>query len=213
MRPESPTTPDRLDPERAAVIVIDLQNDFCHPDGLQARQGRDVSRVQDPVAQAVRLMDAAHAVGVPVFVVQNQHSPESDTAEWLHRHPDPQRAQTCQIGTWGAEFYGFTPTADDRVVTKTRYSAFVRTTLEQELRAIDRNSLLFAGVTTGTCVESSVRDAVCLDFLATVVADCCGAYTDEAHERSLASVRAGFGAVCRLDDVVDRWRQDERSAV
>ena len=206
MSPDMPPPPDRLDPRHCAVIAIDLQNDFCHPEGLQARQGRDVSRVQAPLAQAVHLMAAARQVGVPVYLVRNQHSAESDTVEWLNRHPDPHRAQSCQVGTWGAEFCGFSPAADDHVVPKSRYSAFVNTPLADDLRAAGRTSLLFAGVTTATCVESSVRDAVCMDFLATLVEDCCGAYDEDAHQRGVRAVSAGFGEVRRLAEVVARWQ-------
>ncbi len=198
--------PDRLEPGVCAVIAIDLQNDFCHPQGLQARQGRDVSRVQEPLLRAQSLMAEARRVGVPVYLVQNQHSPASDSAEWLNRHPDPHREQSCQTGSWGAEFCGFEPGDGDHVVPKTRYSAFINTTLADDLRAAGRTSLLFAGVTTATCVESSLRDAVCMDFLGTLVEDCCGAYTDEAHQRGVRAVTAGFGEVRSLDEVILAWR-------
>jgi ureidoacrylate peracid hydrolase len=154
-------------------------------------------------------MQAAREAGVPVYLVQNQHSAESDTEAWLNRHPNPSRAQSCQVGSWGADFCGFEPQTGDHVVPKTRYSAFINTTLADDLRAAGRTSLLFAGVTTATCVESSLRDAVCLDFLATLVEDCCGAYDEESHRRGVRAVTAGFGEVRSLDEVIAHWQTGE----
>ena len=198
---------DRLDRDIAALVVIDAQNDFCHPEGLSARQGKDVGPLQAPLRRVHALIEAAHRYDVPVYLVQNEHTPDSDTPEWLERHPNYWREQNCQKDTWGAEFCGFAPAAGDVVVTKHRYSAFIGTTLESRLREAGRRSLLFAGFTTATCVESSLRDAVCLDFLATVVEDCCAAYDPQAHAHAIAAMGTGFGEVTTYDRIVTRWSE------
>ena len=195
---------DRLDREIAALVVIDAQNDFCHPDGLSARQGRNIGLVQEPLSRLHRLIGAAHHYDVPVFLVQNVHTPDSDTPEWLERHPH-RRAQNCQEGTWGAEFCGFSPAPQDTVVRKHRYSGFIGTCLEEQLRAAGRRSLLFTGFTTATCVESSLRDAVCLDFVATVVEDCCAAYDEVAHANAIRAMGTGFGEVNTSEQILARW--------
>ncbi len=197
--------PDRLHPDRSAVVVIDVQNDFCHPDGVSAGLGKDLSGVESAVARLADFLPAARAAGVPVVFVRNLHSPGSDTPEWLARHPNPGRAQTCQVGTWGAEFYGVAPVEGDVVVDKHRYSAFTRTRLEEVLEGLGRRSLLFCGVASNTCVETSLRDAVCRDFLATMVEDCSGAYSPEAHQRAVVSVRSGFGLVATSTEIVRDW--------
>lgn len=196
---------DRLDRRSAALVVVDAQNDFGHPEGLLAKQGRNVGLVQKPLERLKGLIASARAHKVPVYLIQNIHAPGSDTREWLERHADAGRAQTCQIGTWGAEFCGITPAPEDTVVVKHRYSAFIRTTLEAQLRANNRSSLLFAGLTTATCVESSFRDAVCLDFAATVVEDCCAAYDEVAHANAVRAMGTGFGEVCTAQHVMDYW--------
>ena len=198
---------DRLDRDLAALVVIDAQNDFCHEDGLSARQGSDVSRVREPLERLGALISAARTYDVPVYFIQNLHTAESDTREWLERHAGLNREQNCQVGSWGAEFCGVQPEEGDRVVTKRRYSAFINTSLENDLRAHDRSSLLFAGFTTGACVESSLRDAVCLDFAATLVDDCCGAYIAASHDRAVESVRSGFGVVRSGEDIIRHWAE------
>lgn len=204
----------RFRPDACVLLVIDAQNDFCHPRGLQAQQGKDVGRTAAPMRRLQALIDVARQQQVPVVLVRTTHSAETDTDEWLGRHPDPLRPQSCQEGSWGAEFYGVRPEPSDHVVVKHRYSAFVASELAPLLRRLGRRSLLFTGFTTGTCVESSLRDAVCNDFLATLVEDCCGAYTARAHERAVEAVQEGFGEVADSAEVCRAWqRADQRRDV
>lgn len=186
-------------------MVVDAQNDFCHVDGLLSRQGRDVARVQPALDRLAAFLAAARAADVPVVFIQNLHQDSTDSPEWLARHTDGDRAQSCRAGTWGAEFCQVGPQPGDHVVTKHRYSAFIGTALPALLDQLGRRSLLFTGFTTSVCVESSLRDAVCLDFLATLVEDCCGAYSARAHERAVESVRLGFGVVATSDRIRAAW--------
>ena len=204
---EEPTVQERirLDPTTAAVIVIDAQNDFCHPEGILAQQGRDVGRLQQPLERLGRFLAQARAASVPVFFVQNLHDDSSDSPAWRARHSDSDRAQSCQHGSWGAQFCHVEPQDGDIVVTKHRYSAFVETDLKAQLESRDRRSLLFTGFTTSVCVETSLRDAVCHDFLTTLVEDCCGAYSDRAHQRAVEGVSLGFGLVATSDRITSLW--------
>jgi ureidoacrylate peracid hydrolase len=200
----------RVDPAGSVLVVIDAQNDFCHPQGVQALQGKDVARVAEPMRRLQLLVEAAREHQVPVVLVRTTHGVETDTPEWLGRHGDPGRAQSCQDGSWGAAFFGVQPAPGDHVVVTHRYSAFTSGELAPLLDRLGRRSLLFAGFTTGTCVESSLRDAVCLDFLATLLEDCCGAYTQRAHDRAVEAVQEGFGVVTNSDEVIRNWQRAER---
>lgn len=202
----------RIHAADAAVVVIDVQNDFCHPEGRQASQGQHVLRVQSTVERIDELVGHARTVGVPVVWVRTTHAAETDSPEWMARHPDPAREQSCAAGTWGAEFYRVAPAPGEVVIEKHRYNGFTGTTLDEELTALGRRSLLFCGVTSNTCVETTLRDAVCRDYLVTFVDDCCGAYTAAAHERAVESVRAGFGVVTDSATVISAWLQDARAA-
>ena len=205
VRSAAPDMASRLDPGVAVLVVIDAQNDFCHPQGLQARQGKDVSLVAQPLARLATLIDLARRASVPVVFVRTHHSGDTDTDAWLARHPDPSRTQSCQVGTWGAEFCDVGPLTGEHVVTKHRYSAFVGTTLRQTFDELGRDSAVFAGFTTGTCVESSLRDAVNADLRATLVEDCSAAYSEVAHQRAIDAVSAGFGLVVRSHDLEREW--------
>jgi nicotinamidase-related amidase len=198
----------RFDPRRSAIVVIDVQNDYCSPSGALARLGRDVTEVDATVDNIEILIDAARSQGVPVCFVTMAQSPADGDGPWARRRPlaPPKPATTvCAAGTWGAELYRLVPRTGDLRVEKHRYSAFLQTGLELELRARGRDSLLFCGVATDVCVETSLRDAVCRDFYTTLVEDCCAARDHHAHLRAIAAVRADHGLVASSSSIIDHW--------
>lgn len=208
---EAPLTPGAQDPSVSALVVVDLQNDFCHPDGMQANSGKSVVAAQLAACQTEQFIASARAHDVPVFFVQNTHSDATDSPAWRNRRRPNPPTTNCLVGTWGAEFYGVHPQPHDVVIRKHRYSAFINTELAQLLKDTGRSSLHFAGVATSVCVETSLRDAVCLDFEATLVADCCGDYDQSAHQGSLARIASAFGEVRSWAQVVHAWDQFQDS--
>jgi nicotinamidase-related amidase len=201
--------PVRFNPNRAALIVIDVQNDFCSPDGAVSELGSDVAAVQAMVPRLVALIDSARAAGVPVIFVRTTHDATDDSVAWLGRYAlepaDAPAGVICRTGSWGAEFYGVTPAADEIVITKHRYSAFVGTGLDMTLRTLGVDSLLFTGVATEVCVESSLRDGLSAEYLVTLVSDCAATYTREAQEASVAVVERSFGVITTAAALADTW--------
>lgn len=198
-------SPARIVADCTAVVVIDVQNDFCHPDGLRGRNGGDVSGMVEVVARINDLVAATRRFDVPAIFVYTTHGPESDSPMWLGRNVDVARPQSCQKGSWGAGFFGIEPEAGDHVVEKHRYSAFWATPLQQVLQDLGRQSVVLCGVATNVCVETTLRDAVDRDFYATIVSDACGAHRKEAHDNTLKSVERSFGLVCDTGSIIDYW--------
>jgi len=205
-----PDMPFRYDPSHAALVVIDVQNDFCHPEGAVARLGSDVSAVESMVPRLIALIDEARAASVPVVFVRTTHDETDDSASWLSRYAlEPDQAPPgviCRTGSWGAEFYGVAPEAGDIVITKHRYSAFVGTSLDMTLRTMGARSLLFTGVATEVCVESSLRDGLSAEYLVGLVADAAATYTTQAQDASIAVVSRSFGVVTSSEELVAAWR-------
>jgi Amidases related to nicotinamidase len=199
----------RYDPAHVALVVVDVQNDFCHPEGAVAMMGSDVSAAVDMVPRLRFLIDRAHSVGVPVVFVQTMHDETNDTATWLDRVAvEPGGVQTgriCRTGSWGADFYGVAPGVEDAIVTKHRFSAFVGTNLDIVLRTLGVRSLLVAGVATEVCVESTLRDGLSAEYYVSLVEDCSATYIAEAHESAVRNVRRNFGTVVTSDELVGMW--------
>ncbi len=197
---------------RTALVVIDMQNDYCHPDGSFGRRGATLT---PPLASTVenlrRLASAARETGVPVIFIRTGHGPWSDSPTWLGRLrgiPGVDKLPVCAEGTWGAEFYGLDPAPGDRVVTKHRYSAFVNTQLPLYLRSLEVRTLVCCGVVTNVCVESTAREAFMNDFHVVTVSDACSATSTEEHEGALFNLDRYFGRVETTDAILACWQEN-----
>jgi ureidoacrylate peracid hydrolase len=199
-----------LDRDRCAVVVVDLQNDYCHEDGALALMGRDVAAVQAMIPDVARMIDAARAAGVPVIFVRTTHGEWTDTPAWVERGRggpslDTQRVPIVRAGTWGAEFYGVAPGEGDHIVTKHRYSAFLYTPLELALRAKRRDTILLAGATTNICVAATATDGLMRGFSPILVRQCVATHTEAEQAAAFAEFEDHVGVVADLADLLDVW--------
>jgi len=203
--------PFRYDPAHTALVIVDVQNDFCSPQGsLATLTGADVSAAVEMAPRLVRLIDSARAAKLPVIFIQTIHDETNDTPQWLNRHvgePDGTKRGgiTCRTGSWGAEFYEVAPQPGEIVVNKYRYSAFAGTNLEIVLTTLGIHSLLFTGVATEVCVESSLRDGLFAEYYVSLVEDCAATYSQEAHEASVRGIAKNFGTVVTSDYLTGLW--------
>ena len=205
-----PEVPFRYDPSHTALVIIDVQNDFCSPAGSLAGLGFDVSAAQRIVPRLLELVTVARRIGLPVFFVRTLHDGTTDSPEWLGRVGDGPGTErtglTCRTDTWGSEFFEIKPGPGEPVVTKNRFSAFVGTNLDLILRTRGIRSLLFTGVTTETCVESTLRDGLFRDYYVSLVEDCAASYDKDAHTASVNIVANNFGTVVLSGQLLNFWR-------
>lgn len=194
-------------PAHTAVVVIDMQNDFCAPGGWTDRVvKRDISRF-GAVAQTIgQLLDAARTASVPVVWVRADYS--------AHAVVEPMRARSqrlgitedcCVPGTWGADWFGVAPQPDEPVVTKHCYSGFRDPALHEALQARGVRTIVFAGVQTHVCVESTLRDGHSHGYYCVVPADCVASPSVAAHDVMLSTVGAIFGTVTTLAEMTAEW--------
>ena len=163
---------ERCDPRLAALLVVDVQNDFVSPEGSAGKRGEDVSGALAMMPNLLALIEAARRVALTIVYIRTTHSEWTDTPSWIYRSSQKSGLSTCREGTWGADFYeGISPQASERVVIKHRYSAFINTDLNTVLKARGIQSVLVCGVATNVCVETSARDAYMFDYYVTVIDD------------------------------------------
>lgn len=199
------------EPGRWGVLLVDVQNDFCHSQGLMARRGRHAA-AGAWFENLQQLVAAARQHGVPVIHVRVEHSDHTNSPVWVRRlsqaraqGPAPLSETACAAGTWGAEFFGIVPLPDETVVTKHRYSAFMGTNLDLVLRSKGIRSVVVTGVKTNVCVESTVRDAFQLDYGAILAADCSATDSDALFEATVTNVQRNFGLVLSARQIMDFW--------
>jgi ureidoacrylate peracid hydrolase len=193
-----------------AVAVIDMQNDYCHERGAMARMGNDVGAAESAAASISELQRLAHDHDVPCIFVRTTHGPWTDTPGWRGRGRGGGLLQIGDEpflgeGSWGAEFFGVEPAAEDLVITKHRYSAFAFTPFELALRARACDSVLFAGTMTNVCVEATALDAVMRGFRPLLVADCTATSSSAVQAQSIDKFAAVIGPVVDLARVRAAW--------
>ncbi|HEX9146213.1 MAG TPA: isochorismatase family cysteine hydrolase [Candidatus Binatia bacterium] len=204
---------ERCDPRLAALLVVDVQNDFVSPEGSAGKRGEDVSGALAMMPNLLALIEAARRVALTIVYIRTTHSEWTDTPSWIYRSSQKSGLSTCREGTWGAEFYqGISPRPSERVVIKHRYSAFINTDLNTVLRARGIQSVLVCGVATNVCVETSARDAYMFDYYVTVIDDCSAAYDAKLHMTTLENVRRHFGLVASSSEIAEVWSGLARKA-
>jgi ureidoacrylate peracid hydrolase len=191
--------------QRPALIVIDMQNGFCCADGFMNKIGLDYTTSEAAVEPITRLVAAARSAPIPIFFTRYTLNEDySDAGLILELFPAIKDARGMIRDTWDADIVDeLKPQAGERVVDKTRYSAFYDTDLEQQLRELDVDTLIVCGVTTNICVESTVRDAFFRDIRVVVPSDGTAAVTPELHEGALRDFEYGFGRVSTVVEITD----------
>jgi ureidoacrylate peracid hydrolase len=196
---------------RTAVVVIDPQNDFLHPDGWYARSGVDIGHMRRMIEPTASLVGEARARGVPVVWTRHGFRDARDAGTLFQLRPFL-RDGGLRVGTWGYEILAeLEPRDSDWFVEKNRLSAFYNTNLELVLRGLDALTVVFAGVLTNQCVAATSKDASFRDFLPIVVEECTGTTLPHLHGPALEMVSVGWGQVVTLADVLEQLRTFPRA--
>ena len=174
-----------------ALLIIDMQRDFVLPGRPLCVAGALPSL---PVVR--RLLDQARKEGWPVFHVVRRHEPDGSDVEPFRRHLFRDGRGVCVAGTPGAAVVDeLAPLPGEYTVVKTRFSAFYRTPLEEQLRDLAVDTVLLAGTQYPNCVRGTAEDALYRDFRVIVVSDACSAQTPEVAEANIRDMRA-MGIAC-----------------
>ncbi|MGP2438393.1 cysteine hydrolase family protein [Streptomyces sp. JW3] len=207
-----------LDPTRTALVVVDLQNDFCAPDGWLAGIGVDVSVLAPALALSARAVEGARAAGVPVLWLNWGNRPDQanvppgvahvydprGTGEGIGSRTAPSGAPVLTKDSWGAApADGLPAEPGDLHIDKYRMSGFWDTPLDSVLRNLRVDTLLFAGVNSDQCVYATLVDAACLGYDVVLLTDA-SATTSPAycHDATLYNVRQCYGFTATTPDLL-----------
>lgn len=186
-----------------ALLIVDMQNGFCHPSGTFGKLGMDISNHVAVIPAIQRLRSLAHRHGIPVIFTRIGFAADySDSGLIGETIPAIKDLKGFVRGTWDAAIVDdLSPDPEtETVIDKTRNTAFWGTTLAKTLRELGTDQLIVAGVGTNVCVESTVRDAFTEGFRVLVVEDATATLTAEEHVSSLRSMR-WFGEVGTVGDI------------
>jgi ureidoacrylate peracid hydrolase len=212
-----PARPEALSvkPAETAVIVVDMQNAYATQGGYVDIAGFDIAGAAAAIAQTKKVVEAARAAGILVIFFQNgwdkdyveaggPGSPnwhKSNALKTMRARPELGGTLLAK-GTWDYALVDeLAPQPCDIVIPKTRYSGFFNTNTDSVLRARGIRTLVFTGVATNVCVESSLRDAFHLEYFGIVLEDATHHLgPDFVQKAALFNIEKFFGWVSTVAD-------------
>src|SRR6201995_642575 len=210
-RPE----PLRVSADETAIVVIDMQNAYASPGGYLDLAGFDIGGAAAVIAQSAKVLEAERAAGMTIVYFQNGWDPayveaggpgspnwhKSNALKTMRARPELAGTLLAK-GTWDYALVDeLAPQPGDIVIPKTRYSGFFNTNIDSVLRARGIRNLVFTGIATNVCVESSLRDAFHLEYFAVVLEDATHhAGPAFVQQASLYNIEKFFGWVSTVAD-------------
>jgi nicotinamidase-related amidase len=196
---------EMVEPDKTALIIVDVQNDFCKKDGkvLCQKMLKDLKKV----------IDAARKAGTLIIWIKDTLLPNrfSDSAPWIRHYLagsdiiDPHKLKEHVIkDSKGQEIVDFLkPRKDEVIIEKYRSSSFVGTPLDLLLRSNGIQNTIITGVVTHGCVESTARDAS-NDYFVVIPEDCVWAGDIELHDACLKIMKKRYD-VTSSKDIIKIW--------
>ena len=198
---------------KAALIIVDMQNDFVHPEGVFAHVAReapgagiDMPFLMGTIPHVKRLAEAFRTAGRPVVYIAIMVKPDYSDAQFpywrLGLHPDASHKGIVE-GTWGAQIVDeLQPRPGEHLVIKKGFGGFANTPLDTILRNMGVTTCVVAGVTTCVCVSTTVRGGVEHNYRMILVKDAVAEINRHTHEAELQTMARLFADVQTTDEVV-----------
>ncbi|HET8894226.1 MAG TPA: isochorismatase family protein [Gaiellaceae bacterium] len=199
---------DALLPERTALLVTDMQNAFCHPEGTLGLSGVDVRPAQDAIEPVRELVLRFREASLPVLWSQQEHFAEdaSRAKKRLASHTAKRKQIAALSGSWDMALVDeLAPLADDPslIIRKHRFGCFHQTRLDQVLRMLGVEALIVTGTTANACVETTLREAYLRDYDVVAVTDCIAAVRPEWEATAHAVWSQYLGILTTSRKVID----------
>ncbi len=219
------TKPEQIDVDfgKTAVIVVDMQNAFAAKGGMFDLAGFDITAADEVIQVNRRLLETARKKRVKVIYLQMTYQPDlSDAGDSsspnfhkelgmvLMRDRPELDGKLLIENSWDWQIVDeLTPQDGDYVVTKSRYSGFVGTNLNSYLRGLGIRHVLFTGVATNVCVDSTARDAFFNEYWPILIEDAMNhSGPDFNRESTLWNFEHVFGWVTNSDQVIEAMERD-----
>ncbi len=201
-----------IEPKLSALIIIDMQNDFCREDGHYGKCGRNLEDIKKIIPNLHRLINEARRRGVLIVYIQNTQLPNGASlsppiiANMLKRWKEESKLSYTVDGTWGQEIIeDLKPEKNDLIVKKYRPSAFTGTNLDMILRSCLKETVIIGGVVTEGCVESTARDALMKDYYVVIAEDCIASASPITHENQLKVMKEIYHFVVPSTEILNIW--------
>ena len=223
--------PIQIDTAKTVVIVVDMQNDFATEGGLFDHAGVDIAGAKNAIPHIQSTLATARGADIPIIYLKMGFQPdlsdlgaEDSVNRVRHLHfgagqtaqaPDGRTGRFLIRDTWNTDIVPeLEPEPKDLVIYKTRFSGFYETELDATLKKMGAKYLIFTGVTTCICVDSTVRDAMFRDYLCVLLSDCMSEpigheLSRSNHDAALLTLQTLFGWVSDSREFVNAFGSNQ----
>ena len=201
-----------MDLENAALMIVDMQNDFIHENGFARKYSHEIGipkssldLMRTPIPYIKKLAEYFRKNGKEVIYIYMAWEPDYSDAALPPKEMARKAKEMGALvrGSWGAQIIEeLTPHETDHMVMKKSYGAFFQTPLDRILRNLNIKALVVTGIATNFCVETTIREAVAYGYEIILVSDATGTFDLEGHHATLKVVTMGFGEVMNTEEVV-----------
>ena len=204
-----------------ALLVIDVQNGFVSKGGSYDLLGMETSYYREVIPKINNLINLCRNVGIPIFYTQAvRESSGIDLLTRSHKILPKSREERikkkpiCVRETWDAEIVNeIKPAEGDHVVIKRRDSAFHDTEIGVWLRSLNIDTLIFCGIDTSICVETSLRDAFNIGYDVVLISDATASNNKKHYESTLENVKGYYGIVMDMEELFQYLSQSQLSSI
>jgi ureidoacrylate peracid hydrolase len=196
---------DQIAPRVTALLMVDMQNDFAHDEGIFVKRWGKTNRwIKSIIPPCASLLASARHADVPTIHLRVINDLLRNPASWHNFWGPP----SCVIeGTWGAEFVeALRPWESEIVITKYTYDGFVDTPLESILKKLGIRTLVFAGIDSDVCVRDTAAHGFALGYTPVFARDALASDNEVAHAGVLQSFGEHYGKVVSTDEIIAVWQ-------
>ena len=189
-----------------ALVVVDMQNGFVSPEGSYAKLGMNISHYRSIIPKIRELIDFCRNAGIPIFYTEAVREASGiDLLTHVHillpkSREERHKVPICIRGTWdGNTIDELKPTDEDHLIIKRRDGAFQDTELRMWLQSLGVNALVFCGVDTSICVETSLREAFNLGYDIMLISDATASGNQQHYKTTLERVGNYYGIALNFE--------------
>jgi nicotinamidase-related amidase len=202
-----------VNPKHTAILVIDMQKDFCFPGGYFDKSGLEITAAQEILPNIIRLIDEGRKRGVKIVWIQNTTLKDglSDSPGWLYQRAKVTTkgatfSEYTVEGTWGQEFVdGLHPQRGEPIIRKHRFSGFYDTDLDLILRSNGIEAVVIIGADTTGAIHSTAMDSCFHNYFTVTVSNCTfSPWGTAIHEGGLLSMGI-LMEIATSDDILEAW--------
>lgn len=196
-----------LDLRKSALVVVDMQNGFCHREGTLGRSGLDTDRLSSVIVPLRGVIERCRSVGMPVLWTLQEHFDRDHrrTRKRLAPHTAKRKGTVALSGTWDAaivdELKDLADADPSLVIRKHRFGGFYETRMNIVLEMLGAETLFVTGLTTNACVETTIREAYLRDYDIVAVEDCIAGVRPEWEMLAFDVWRQYFAITCNSDEL------------